>query len=228
MAFNKIWFITLFPEIIRSYFQHGVISRASNYLEIVNPADFSEKGRKGVDSAPYGGGPGMVMRADVLAATLDKTVLKGSPGVKREGLHVVYTSPVGPKWDSVHAKKLSRNIITGSIKDLVFICGRYEGVDQRFIDLYVDSVFSVGDFVLTGGELPCLSIADSFLRFVPGTLGNEVSAADDSFENGLLDSPKWTRPSIFKGRSVPEVLLSGNHSKIDQFNDSMRKPISST
>lgn len=223
---KRIWVISLFPEIINTYFSHGVISRFNSCLEVINPSSYSPKGFKGVDDTPFGGGPGVVMRGDVLSDVLEEGIFKHYSNPKKE-LLVIFTSPVGKKWDSNCARVLSENLSNqvNSSKDLVFVCGRYEGIDQRFIDAFVDQVYSVGDYVLTGGELAVLAMIDSTLRFVPGALGNPKSYEEDSFENNLMDYPKWTKPRIFKGISVPEVLLSGNHQKIEDFNNSLRPKI---
>ena len=220
---RKIWVITLFPEIITSYFSHGVISKSLIEnggfidLKVINPISFSGKGHKGVDSRPYGGGPGMVLRADVIGSALDNGVFSHYEGCKPK---VIFTSPVGRTWNNSESKKLSEVILE---EDVVFICGRYEGIDQRIIDLYVDLEISTGDFVLSGGELAVLTILDSSLRFCPGVLGNNRSIAEDSFENGGFDGPKYTRPRVFKELSVPDVLLSGNHKEIKHFNEPRSK-----
>jgi tRNA (guanine37-N1)-methyltransferase len=223
---RKIWFISLFPELIYKYFDYGVMSRVKKEISVINPASYSPKGFKGVDNSPYGGGPGMVMRVDVLARALEEGILRNYNTDKAtgRGVRVLYTSPDGAPWRSGDARGLASSYTGCSGEDLVFICGRYEGIDQRFIDLYVDQVISVGDYVLSGGELPCLSIVDSIFRFVPGTLGNSLSAEEDSFESGYIDHPKWTRPQTFRGHSVPSILLSGNHSEIKEFNKKNQKP----
>ena len=213
---RRVWFVTLFPKIVEEVFSHGVtgryFSRGDLELRTVNPSDFNPKGFKGVDSPPYGGGPGVVLRADVLAKTLMEGILPHYESLSQ--LHVVYTSPRGQKWSNFEAKKMKEKCDN---KDLVFICGRYEGVDERFIEAYVNEEFSVGDYVLSGGELACSIILDSTLRFFPSVLGNRVSYQADSFENGLLDSPKYTRPREFEGKKVPSILLSGDHQKIKDY-----------
>ena len=223
MSKKKIWFITLFPNIIDAYFTHGVMSRFRENIGIINPANYSSRGFKGVDSAPFGGGPGMVMRVDVLTSALEKGIFIHYEEPKRD-LLVFYTSPDGDKWNNFEAKSLCRHIAENDCnsQDLVFICGRYEGVDQRFIDMFVTRSFSLGDFILSGGELATMAIVDSLLRFAPGVLGNSKSFEEDSFEDNKMDFPKWTRPSSFRGNSVPEVLLSGNHKEIENFNNSQR------
>lgn len=220
---QKIWFITLFPDIVETYFNFGVLSKFKESLRTVNPAKYSDKGFKGVDSSPFGGGPGMVMRVDILAKTLREGVFKYYNNPKKE-LSVYYTGPEGLMWNHSDAKCMAECFSAKKqySRDLVFICGRYEGVDQRFIDMFVDKTFSVGNFILSGGELPALLIVDSLLRFVPGVLGNPRSFKEDSFENNLMDYPKWTRPRCFEGVSVPDILLCGDHEKVNKFNNSQR------
>jgi len=214
---SRIWVVTIFPELIREILSYGVIGKYFNSAEqelvILNPCDYSDKGFKGLDSAPYGGGPGMVMRADVLSRCLRDGVLANYESFN--DVHIIYTSPRGKNWSDRRAKKLLK---LSSQKDLVFICGRYEGVDERFLRKYVNSEISIGDYVLSGGELAVSVILDSTFRFKENVLGNVNSAIFDSFENGLLDSPKYTKPREFEGDLVPEVLLSGDHKKIEDFN----------
>ncbi len=213
---KKIWIISLFPDFFASYFDSGVVGKffaeGKLTLETLYLGDFSKKSFKGVDASPYGGGPGMVMRADVLKSAMDHIIEDGGYQSKDE-LHTIYTSPRGETLRNILAKDL------GMIsKDLVFICGRYEGVDERFIEEYVDQIISIGDFVLSGGELAVMTIIDSFIRFLPGALGNNSSALEDSFEDGLIEGPVYTRPSEFLGKNVPDVLLSGDHAKIKDYN----------
>ena len=230
---RKIWIISLFPKIIEEYLSNGVISKGIKNLKlevnVLNPSSFSDRSFKGVDGHPYGGGPGMVLRVDVLSKVLEEAILP-SYGNSKEKVKVIFTSPDGVSWSNKLACDLSKYIscpkLEGYEEDLVFICGRYEGIDQRFIDMYVDLVFSVGDYVLSGGELPVLSIIDSSMRFLPGVLGNEMSYKEDSFEDGYYDCPKWTRPFSFKGKEVPEVLISGNHTEIEKFNISNKRKAS--
>ena len=217
---QNIYIITLFPQMVKTALEVGVIgkyfSREDVNLEILNPSDFSPKGFKGVDDHPFGGGPGMVMRADVLATVFQEKILLEK---KREELHVIYPSPRGPVWSNNQAKNL---LVKYGQKDLVFICGRYEGIDERFIQNYVDQEISIGDYVLSGGELASCIIIDSMLRFEKNVLGNDTSSTQDSFENNLLDSPKFTRPRDFEGLKIPEILLSGDHEKIKNFEATKR------
>jgi len=179
--------------------------------------DYSEKGFKGVDKAPYGGGPGVVLRADVLKKALFEGVIEtGGYGHNwKEHLTVINCSPRGTVWSHQVAKEFSKVHLQGQ-KDLVFICGRYEGIDERFIEHYVDVEYSLGDFVLTGGELAVMCFLDSSLRLLEGVVGNHATLKMESFENGLLEHPHYTRPFAFEGQEVPEVYLSGHDRHILQ------------
>lgn len=215
----RIWILSLFPDFFKSLTDHGVSGRffQSDDVELntLYLGDYSPKSFKGVDGAPYGGGPGMVMRADVLEAALMDVKEKGNYGEEfLDKVNVIYTAPRGVVFNNVESRKLAQGFTQ---KDYVFICGRYEGIDERFIEQYVDQIYSLGDFVLSGGEVAVMTIIDSFTRFIPGVLGNNVSAEDDSFEDGLIEGPQYTRPEVFNGQKVPEVLTSGNHAKIDEF-----------
>ncbi len=186
-------------------------------IKIINIRDFAMTKYKSVDDTPYGGGPGMVMRADILEnALLTGVVVAGKYGENfKERLNVICPSPRGQVWNNVEAKKMALKI--KEEKDLVFICGRYEGIDERFLDKYVDQFISMGDFVLSGGELAVMTIIDSSMRFVPGVLLNQDSSVQDSFEDGLLECPQYTKPQEFSGVKVPEVLMNGNHKKIVEY-----------
>jgi len=222
---KKIWVITLFPDYFKPLLEFGITSQIFNgdrsqkvEFQTVYLGDHSPKSFKGCDSGPYGGGPGMVLRADVLESALVNGVVRvgGYNDLKSE-LHVIYTSPRGELFTNVISRELS-----DSSKDFVFICGRYEGVDERFLNQYVDQIISIGDFVLTGGELAVMSIIDSALRFKLGALGNDQSAGLDSFEDGLIEHPQYTRPRDFNGEGVPEILLSGDHKKIAEYNHNQK------
>jgi tRNA (guanine37-N1)-methyltransferase len=227
----KIWIITLFPEYFSPFLEHGVAASAlrgergsSFQVNLVQLRDFSPKNYKGVDDAPYGGGPGMIMRADILKEAICEGVVAagGYQNIKKD-LHVIYTGPRGTVWnDSVCRKFADQYWDVDSKKDLVFICGRYEGIDERFLERYVDEQISIGDYVLTGGELGVLTILDSALRFVPGVLGNSDSADYDSFNEGLLEHPQYTRPRQFEGADIPDVLASGHHINIEKWKQSER------
>lgn len=209
----RIDVITLFPEMFSVVSALGVTGRAHQKglwsLKTWNPRDFTEDVHHTVDDRPYGGGPGMVMLAEPLLKTLQ--------AIKTEhaelGLnHPVYLmSPIGQVFQQSKAQELSQS------SGFILLCGRYEGIDQRFIDCYVDAQISLGDFVLSGGEIAALAILDSMVRLLPGVLNTHDSALQDSFhpsQSGLLDSPHYTRPEIFEGVPVPEVLLSGHHKNI--------------
>ncbi|WP_127716453.1 tRNA (guanosine(37)-N1)-methyltransferase TrmD [Halobacteriovorax sp. HLS] len=224
---KRIWILTMFPNFFDQFREVGVVGQMFQGLRgdkielcTLNISDFSPKGFKGVDSSPYGGGPGMVMRADVLkSAIIDGVVKQGgySEDFKDE-LKVIFTAPRGITWNNKVCREFSnRYFSSNSNTDLVFICGRYEGIDERFLEKYVDEVYCIGDFVLSGGEIAVMSILDSALRFSEGVLGNNESAKYDSFEQNLLEHPQYTRPSSFEGLDVPAVLMSGDHQKIQEW-----------
>ncbi len=229
---KKIWVLTIFPELFSNFLKVGVLGqslKSSNpafSIEIIDIRDYSLDKHNKVDDMPFGGGPGMVMRADVLENAFLKGVVfkEGYVDEYKKNLHVVLAGPRGDVLTSDFAKSFCKkyfdnNIFstpTESLKNLVFICGRYEGIDQRFIDLYVDQEISVGDYILSGGELPVMIMIDVFSRFLKGVLGNGESLVDESFEENLLDHNHYTRPQNFKGREVPSVLLSGHHAKIKE------------
>jgi len=199
--------VTLFPEMVDTLLRFGVTGRAAERgllrVGTSNPRDHATDARKTVDDRPYGGGPGMVMKVDTLRAAIEEA--RGRAG---EGAKVIYLSPQGRPLDQAGLMRLSRETA------LVLIAGRYEGVDERVIEAEVDEELSIGDYVLSGGELPALVVIDALARLIPGALGDEDSAAQDSFMEGLLDCPHYTRPEEIGGRRVPEVLLSGDHAAI--------------
>jgi tRNA (guanine37-N1)-methyltransferase len=207
----KIGLITLFPEMFTALSEQGVCARAIKAgkvdLHFFNPRDYTVDRHQTVDARPYGGGPGMVMMVEPLAKAVADA--KGRLG---EDAVVVYLSPQGQTWRQSDAEHWASND-----KPLILIAGRYEGVDERFIERYVDLEWSVGDVVLSGGELPAMVVLDSIIRLLPDVLGDEQSAQQDSFVDGLLDCPHYTRPEQFGGMSVPEVLLSGNHQRIERW-----------
>ena len=203
MKFN---ILTIFPEIF-NVLNHGVISKAFEKNLSINCYDIRENAinRHGqIDGKPYGGGEGMLMMAQPLKETLSKISSKDRG-------HVIYLSPQGKRLSQENVKNYS------TMKSLTLVCGRYEGVDQRFIDKYVDEEISIGDFILSGGEYAAICLIDAIARNLPGTIGNEDSIKNDSFSNGLLKGPAYTRPEIFEDIKVPDVLLSGNHSKINEW-----------
>lgn len=203
----KIDVITLFPEMIESAVMHGVLGQAlkGDLLSVKahTPREFAQDRHRTVDDRPFGGGDGMIM----LPEPLEKTILK----VKHNTSKVIYLSPQGKTLSDEKARALSEE------EHLVFICGRYGGIDQRIINTYVDEEISIGDYVLSGGELGALVVIDALSRFIPGVLGHEESAHKDSFAEGLLEHPHFTRPREYLGQEVPEVLLGGNHKLIDEW-----------
>jgi tRNA (guanine37-N1)-methyltransferase len=203
----KITFITLFPEIFPPLLNFSILKRAQakNLIEfeVLNLREFGEGAHLVVDDRPYGGGAGMVLKAEVLK----KALLT----VKTSDSKVFLTSAAGETLTQKKSRQLSKE------KHLIIICGHYEGVDQRFVDKYVDEEFSIGDYVLTGGELPSLVLADSIARLLPGVLEKAEATLNESYENGLLEHPHFTRPEEFEGLKVPEVLLSGNHKEIEDW-----------
>ncbi|MDA8670808.1 tRNA (guanosine(37)-N1)-methyltransferase TrmD [Candidatus Pelagibacter bacterium] len=206
---------TLYPEIFPGPLSKGLYGKALSKklwnLNIVNIRDAAEDKHKTVDDTPYGGGSGMLLKADVLAKSLDQN--------KIEGERVIYLSPKGKKFDQKYAQELSNE------KSVSFICGHFEGVDERVLTTRNIEEVSVGDFILSGGETAAFVVMDSILRLLPGVLGNENSKSDESFENGLLEYPQYTKPQIWEEKGVPEVLLSGDHSKIKDWRLSQSEAI---
>ncbi len=201
--------VTIFPDYFDSPLKHGVIGKAieSGLIQVnpVNLRDFTEDRHRTTDDRPYGGGAGMVMTPEPLAKAISqlKTESPQAP--------VILFSPAGRLFNHEMAQKLS------GMDELILICGRYEGVDQRIIDKFVDMEISIGDFVLTGGEPAALILLDAVGRLIPGVLGSDESAVHDSFATGLLEHPHYTRPRNFMGMDVPDVLLSGDHKKIEEW-----------
>lgn len=199
--------LTLFPEMFETIKNEGVIARAikNNLIELdtVFLRNFADNARKNVDNLPIGGGDGMVLRADIA----EKAILS----VRSEDTYIVHLSPSGKVFNSDVAKKLANK------KHILLLCGRYAGFDHRLIKKYADLELSVGDFVLSGGELPAMCLIDSVSRFVPGVLGNQDSSKSDSFEDGLLEAPQYTHPESFHEQQVPKILFSGDHKKIAAF-----------
>ena len=203
--------VTLFPEMFSALTQWGVTGRACEKsltsVHLWNPRDFCSDVRKTVDDRAYGGGPGMVMMAKPLEDTIAQVkVAHHAAGLKSGPICLL--APQGERF----SQKIAGNILNQG--NISFICGRYEAIDQRFIDRNIDLQLSIGDFVLSGGEIPAMAIMDAVIRLIPGALGDGESAAQDSFMNGLLDYPHYTRPEIYENLSVPDVLLGGHHAKI--------------
>ena len=203
-------FITIHPAFIQAYLSFGVyktsLSKGLAEFSVVDLRDYSVDKRGSVDGTPYGGGDGMVMRPDPLAKSIQ--VMKDNPVV-------IMPSPSGGPFSQSSVSELST---LG--RPLVLVCGRFAGVDQRFVDKYVDYEFSLGDFVISGGELPALMIGDALLRQLPGALGNGLSASHDSYGagcDGILEHAQYTKPAVFENQSVPPVLMSGNHKAISRW-----------
>jgi tRNA (guanine37-N1)-methyltransferase len=199
--------VTLFPELIDVYTSNGIIGRAveNGMFEIgyVNLRDYSEDKHKKVDDYPYGGGPGMLLKPEPMFNALD--------AIKKQNSYIIYLSPKGNLFNQKKAKELSEK------EHIVLIAGHYEGVDQRIIDKYVNEEISMGDYVLTNGELPVLMIVDAVGRLIPGVLGSDESTVEESHSGNLLEYPQYTRPESYLGLGVPEILLSGHHKKIEEW-----------
>ena len=198
--------ITLFPDMLSSIMGYGVIGRAldAGHIQLVtwNPRDYATDRHRVVDDRPYGGGPGMVMKVEPLRAAIQAARGAAAPAP------VIYLSPEGETLDNTGSQRLAE------LERVILLCGRYEGVDERLIDLAVDQRLSIGDYVVSGGELPAMVVIDAVARLLPGVLGHADSAADDAFAQGLLDWPHFTRPEVIEGRAVPPVLLSGDHEAV--------------
>lgn len=209
----RIGIVSLFPEMFDALLDYGISSRAMDRklveVHFASPRDYGVDKHQSVDDRPYGGGPGMLMRVEPLKAALE-AVLKAM-SCEREEAKIIYLSPQGSVLDTKTVGQMS------AAQNLVLICGRYEGIDERFIEHYVDEEVSIGDYVLSGGELPAMVLLDALIRKIPGALGDDSSAEQDSFESGLLDCPHYTRPECIEGESVPAVLLSGDHAKIERW-----------
>lgn len=201
--------VTLFPEIFKSL-EYGITGRAQKEnlikLDLWNPRDFTEDKYRTVDDRPYGGGPGMVMMAEPLQKAIH-AAKKTAPTKPT----VIHLSPQGKLFNQEAAHKMQ------SQESLIFIAGRYEGIDERLLELEVDEEWSIGDYILSGGELAAMVMIDAITRLIPGALGHEDSAAEDSLSNGLLKYPQYTRPENFSGLAVPSVLTGGNHKLIEQW-----------
>lgn len=206
----NFYVLTLFPEMIQEAVMTSITGRAITDEKIsvkaINIRDYADNDYGQIDDYPYGGGAGMVMQAPPIYAAYQDIV-------KELGYEprVVYMTPQGKTYEQADAKAFAED------KDIVILCGHYEGVDERVLEEIVTDHISIGDYVLTGGELPALVVIDSITRLVPGVLNNDESAVAESFEDGLLEHPQYTRPAEFNGKEVPEILLSGNHAKIDEY-----------
>ncbi|MEA2079682.1 MAG: tRNA (guanosine(37)-N1)-methyltransferase TrmD [Pseudomonadota bacterium] len=207
----RIDVVTLFPGMIRELTAHGIQGRAieQGLIERVtwNPRDYTLDKHGSVDDRPYGGGPGMVMQVQPLVAAIQAARAAGSPAP------VIYLSPQGERFTQRKARELAR------LDRLILVAGRYEGIDERVIEMEVDAELSIGDYVLSGGELPALVVTDAITRLLPSALGDANSAQQDSFMDGMLDYPHYTRPEEIDGRRVPEVLSGGNHARIRRWRE---------
>jgi tRNA (guanine37-N1)-methyltransferase len=206
--------ITLFPEMFDAVRRFGVTGRAAErgvyQMTLWNPRDFTEDNYRTVDDRPYGGGPGMVM----LAQPLERAILAAKARQARAGVgesRVIYLSPQGRLLDHGAVRRLA------GLQGLILLAGRYEGVDERLLRRQVDEELSIGDYVVSGGELPAMVLTDAVVRQLPGVLGDPESASQDSFVNGLLDCPHYTRPEVYAGEAVPPVLMSGHHAEITRW-----------
>jgi len=211
----KAQVFTLYPELFPGPLNKGLYGKALSKniwdLNVINIRDAAEDKHKTVDDTPFGGGSGMLLKADVLAKSIDQN--------KKEGERIFYLSPKGKKFDQKIAQELSKE------KSISLICGHFEGVDERLLATRNIEEISIGDFILSGGETAVFVILDSILRLLPGVLGNENSKNEESFENGLLEYPQYTKPQIWEEKSVPDVLLSGDHSKIKDWRLSQSEAI---
>lgn len=206
----KIDIISLFPEFFTAFFEHSIIKRAleAKRLEmaVTNPRDFSHNKHNQIDDTPYGGGTGMLMMAPPIFEAVES--VSHDEGKKRR---VIFLGPAGKPFNQDKAKELAQ------YDELVFICGHYEGVDYRVEENLIDETISIGDYVLTGGELPAMVVIDAIARMIPGVLGGAASAAEDSFYRPILECPQYTKPREFRGMKVPDVLLSGHHKNIEEW-----------
>ncbi len=235
---KKIAFVTLFPDWIRESLNQSMMARAeaSGAVEfrVVNPRSYCYDSHRKVDDIPYGGHPGMLMKAEPVAlaiesllsvathqrdTSLEREVGESSNRESRSGSDkptqtktaIILTEPSGTKFEQPQAEELA------SYDQIIFVCGHYEGIDHRVEETFATHVFSIGDYVLTNGELPALVMADAVVRLLPGVLGNQDSLDEESFQNNLLGAPNYTRPEVWRDQPIPEVLKSGNHSKIDKW-----------
>ena len=201
----RIDLLTLFPEFFRSPLSESMLQRAQNLgaveFRVINLRDFTSDRHQVTDDRPFGGGPGMVMKIEPLVAAI------GAVRVEDPATRVILLSPGGQVFNQERARELAQ------LSHLLFICGHYEGVDDR-LGYYIDGMLSIGDYILTGGEIPALVVADAVTRLLPGVLGGDGATAEESFEEGLLEYPHYTRPRVFEGREVPPVLLEGDHGRI--------------
>lgn len=207
-----LYFLTLFPDIINQYFSESIMKRALEdhiiQVHAIDIRDFANNKHNRVDDYPYGGGAGMVMQA--------APIIRAIKSIEDyQEIPIIFLTPSGTPFNTEECQKLTLRL--KERKRFIFLCGHYEGVDQRVIDRYVTDEYSIGDYVLTGGELPALVMADSIIRHLQGVLGNDESLTEESFESNLLEYPQYTRPQQVEDMSVPKVLLSGNHAQIKKW-----------
>jgi tRNA (guanine37-N1)-methyltransferase len=204
--------ITIFPGLFEAFMSESLVGNAIREeligVELHDLREYTSDRHRKVDDSPYGGGPGMVMKPEPLVAAIE--AVAGPKGPGRKG-RVVLLSPQGDRLDQARFAELASN------EQLVLVCGRYEGVDQRVIDLAVDEEISIGDYVLSGGEIPAMVVIEGISRLIPGVLGNPESVERDSFQHDELEGPQYTRPQVFRGETVPEVLRSGDHAAVDRW-----------
>ncbi len=205
----RIDILSLFPAYFQGPFHESMIKRAreSGFIDIhlLDIRQFADDKHRRVDDRPYGGGPGMVLMPEPLS--------KAIASVRTDNSHVIYLSPQGPVLKAKRSRELAQH------EHLILICGHYEGIDERIIQTEVDEEISIGDYVLTNGCLPAIVLVDSVVRFIPGVLGHDSAANEDSFENSRFDCPHYTRPEDFQGHKVPDVLLSGHHQKVNEWRE---------
>lgn len=203
----RIDFVSLFPEFFSTFFEHSIIKRAIAAdrltLSVINPRDYSHNKHNQVDDTPYGGGTGMLMMAPPIFEAVESI-----PSVENGTRHVVFLGPAGETFTQEKARQLAQ------YDQLILVCGHYEGVDYRVEEHLVDETISIGDYVLTGGELPAMVVADAVARMIPGVLGASAGAIEDSFYRSILECPQYTKPPIFREWEVPEILMSGHHANI--------------
>ena len=207
----KVFIITPFPDVIHSFMQNSMIKKAQEYkivdYKVLNLFDYADKPHRNIDDYPFGGGTGMVMKPEPIFRAFDEIQNQFSFNLN----NVIYPTPDGKVFNQNEANKFKES------ETLIFICGHYKGIDQRVRDNLVTHEYSIGDYIITGGELSSLVILDSVVRLIPGVLNNIKSAETDSFESGLLDCNYYTRPEVFRDLKVPEILLSGHHQKIEDW-----------
>ncbi len=214
---NRFAVITPIPILIETFIQCSIIRKAINKkiveIRIVDLREYGIGNYKQIDDTPFGGGSGMIMMPEPLSSAIDDMI----SWMGRERIKVLYPSPQGQVWNQKRAVKF------GNEKNIIIICGHYKGIDERVIEKYVTDEFSIGNFIMTNGEIPSMTILDSIIRLIPGTLNNIDSALTDSFSNQLLDHPHYTQPRVFQDMAVPDVLLNGNHKKINSWRKNQRE-----